>query len=284
LRLACALAAALSLNASVAWSQSADVATGRAAFDEASFASAARAFEHVLVDPNATRTDLVEAHRYLASLRSSSRDRSGAEAHAAAALALDPSVEPPDGSAPDVARMFQQIRTARHSEQAHATVTMPEALAAHAPSTARAVGVAVPAGLDVTLRLRCERDGTDVGTRTAPAASGEEISVDVPALDPGARLACVASLETRTGVVIDRAAGHATVPGGDRRAALTTAETHPNSTPAVAAPPSGGSNLGLILGIGGGAVAAVAIAVIAGVVLTQPTQAQIGGAHTSVGP
>ena len=141
------------------------LARGLAAYAADDFDSARSAFSEALSAPRRTLAVSLEAHRHLAALRVRGGALDAAREHARMAVAIDPSVQPPEGSPPEVARLlrasrlerdrFLQIEAPREPEPGdvvHAySRVVPEELAA---ALHLQCGDAVASGADVAVHLR----------------------------------------------------------------------------------------------------------------------------------
>src|SRR4051794_10193907 len=102
---AASLACSLLFFARIAVAQDRDIDAGRTAFEAADFDTALRLFEHTASAPDATPEALLEAHRYLASLRIALGRPAAAALDADVALAIDPVAAPPPGAPPGAAEL-----------------------------------------------------------------------------------------------------------------------------------------------------------------------------------
>ncbi len=173
-------------------SASEDVEQGRALYLNADFEGAAAAFGRALASASLTAPLAVEAHRHLAALRLALGDEDDASAHAAAAVALDPSTAPPEGAPPELQALLDRAR----GEAAALTVTSDGAVARDSATTVRARVAPAPDGLFASIRLRC--DGGSAGT-VESEDSPPETSVRVEVGSDGERLSCAAAASSPGG-------------------------------------------------------------------------------------
>lgn len=75
-----------------------ETSDGVALFERARFEDATHAFQRVLTNEGVTRSQLVEAHLYLAALALVSDDEERARSHARIAVVLEPGVSAPAGA------------------------------------------------------------------------------------------------------------------------------------------------------------------------------------------
>lgn len=107
---------------SSAWAQPADAA--RTLFLDARFEEAITAFDDLL-DTSDDAGDSLEAHRYLVVLHDIVGNADAAREHARAAIALDPSVELPEGSTPRAEGYLRNARAARERLRLEISVDPP---------------------------------------------------------------------------------------------------------------------------------------------------------------
>jgi hypothetical protein len=261
------------MTAAVCCAQSTDVTTGRVAFERAALDVAAQAFHRVLEDPAATRTDIVDAHRYLSTIRLAQDDAAGAEAHATMALALNPDARAPDGASPDVNLLFARVRAHRGRVLLSVGLTLVRPLIAGGETTVRAEVAGLPSGQRVRLSARCTSDGAEVASARADRYA-TPLQLRIPPLADGAGLECVATLGMPAGSVLERQSMHAIVGRGTAMAsdlAATTSAPAPTSRPVVIGAVAAGV---LILG-------AIVVLIVAA---TQPYDARFAGPIRLEGP
>jgi len=133
--------------------QARDVGRGVSLFERAQFEQAQRIFEEVLASEALSRQDAITAHSHLGAIHQILGDADASTAHAAAAIALDPSVEPPNG-----APGFEPVLAAARREQgqmAALRIEAPDALPANRDTRIVAILDPAPARLVQTIRLNC---------------------------------------------------------------------------------------------------------------------------------
>lgn len=182
---ACALVGATG----TASAQNIEEARGR--WFDADFEASRDEFRSVLASPALTPAHAVDAHRYLAAIHLALGESEAARAHAEAAVALDPSAEPPEGAPRGAEDLFRMARRRLGDRRAELTVE---------PRGAVARGVAVtvvthldpaPPALEARLVVRC-------GTAEA---TGEPPAVEVVVV-PESDVVCVAEARTPAGAVL----------------------------------------------------------------------------------
>ncbi len=206
LRYACAgvLAAVFTLAAPAARAQSVDVRAGRDEFEQARFERAVSSFSRVLADPAASRADVVEAHRYLMTIRAAEGDQPGASAHANFALALDPSVTAPSGAPLAAAQTLDRIRALRTRGPMRVQLRFEARSTEQQPVPVAAEAVGAPAEASLRLRLRC-RSNTVASVSVEQDSLAHALRFDVPPAPVGALLHCEASIVTAEGQILERA-------------------------------------------------------------------------------
>jgi hypothetical protein len=172
---------------------------GRELYLEAAFERARLVFEETLGSADLDPGDALEAHRYLAALELIVGEADAAERHAAAAVALDPSVEAPEGAPPELGELLDSVRADQGERRAELRIaTDEEELEQGQASTIAAELRPAPEALVATLRLRCDDSEAEA---TPPTV---EVSVTP---DPEAeQVHCDASAETEAGAVLLQAA------------------------------------------------------------------------------
>lgn len=198
------------LTASEAHAQSMHIGPALEALARGDSGAAEAGFERVLHDRRALAADVTEAHRQLAALRLAAGDNASGEEHAAAAVAIDPAINPPDNATDGVRAMFTRARQEQQGQRATVEITMPEHITATRVSIGRLRAVHVPRNFGARVGVRCIADGNVIASRDfdASARTGE-FSID--AQPANATVRCVAILATNEGVVFDRRSANATV-------------------------------------------------------------------------
>lgn len=149
-----------------------DVASARRLYLEADFRASADEFEAVLAQPSLDAARAAEAHRYLAALRSMLRSPDAARAHAAAAVALDPTIEPPEGAPPETEAMFEEARREFGGATATLAITAEGSPAPGAPLEVQATVAPSPDRLLSRIELRCVSGDAEANERgPAPAVT-----------------------------------------------------------------------------------------------------------------
>lgn len=169
------------------------VEAARERWFEAEFEASLAAFDAVLARADLTAADALDAHRYLAALHQLLGDESAARAHADAAVALDPMVEPPDGSPPQARDLFLMARRRLGGRKATIEVEAPAPLSLDTPGQVVARIEPAPAALFERLLLRCGDERAD----------GSPPSVELSVV-PRGDLACTAEALTAGGAVLRR--------------------------------------------------------------------------------
>lgn len=249
------LVATVVVCASPAAAQSIDEA--RRHYLQAEFEEAVAGFEAVLEAPSLTLDEAVEAHRHMMALRQLLGDEAGAVRHAEAAVALDPTVAPPEGASPALGEMIAQARE-RLGGRARLRIEAPEPLALDEAGRVVAELAPAPEGLVGELRLRCA-SGSSVEEQRGPAPS---VELSITPVD--AEVLCSAAAATMGGATLFEA-----------REELLIGATEDGPTPA------GGGDDGVAIGVGVGIGAAALIA--AGVVLAVVFLGG-GGSTANLGP
>lgn len=163
-------------------------------FFEADFAQARDVFEEVLESPTLSTATALEAHRFLTALYQLLGEEPMAEAHARAAVALDPSVQPPDGMPEEVGALFARARAQHDGATARLVIEGDELLVAPATVRARLIPAA-----DMLLRrieLRCgdeERQGRPPQVEIALEQDGESVSCEARGVTAGGAIMMEAS-------------------------------------------------------------------------------------------
>lgn len=139
------------------------VEEARRLYLEADFREAADRFTLALERPSLTVEDASEAHRYLTALRLLLGDAGAASEHAEAALALDPTLAPPEGSSPEVVHVLDEARTRLGGRRAELAI---ERL--RDGNSLRAELAPAPAALVSRIGLRCARGDTVAERESSP--------------------------------------------------------------------------------------------------------------------
>lgn len=163
----------------IMWTGAADAQSlgqARSLYFEADFEGAIDGFQAVLDRPDATRRQIVEAHRYLAGLRTALGQGEAAEQHAAAALALDPEVAPPEGAPPEAQALFARLKARPDLHAARLAIDAEPELQLTVPSRIVARLSPAPPLLFETLTLRCEGAGTAGQARGSPPSLALELA------------------------------------------------------------------------------------------------------------
>lgn len=183
--------------------QSPGIEAARAAFYDASFRRARDLFTEVLASPELTRDDATEAYRFLATIELLLRRADAARGHATRAVALDPHVEPPEGSSSRAGRLFDEARQALDGEALRLRIVAEASDTGGSIVTARLTPDV--AELVTRLRLRCTRGDDDPSPRAADAlvADSREVALSLP--DAHVRWSCAATAETSSGATLVRA-------------------------------------------------------------------------------
>jgi hypothetical protein len=164
------LAAIAALGGSASASaQSLDEA--RARWAEADFEGARREFRELLESISLDAPKALEAHRHLAVLYFVLGDEARARDHVEAAIALEPTTVPPEGSPAAAEALFRLARERLGEAGATLTIDSVEPLEAGERGTVRAGLSPAPSALASSVRLRC--DGAEA--RAAPPT----VSLDV---------------------------------------------------------------------------------------------------------
>jgi hypothetical protein len=158
---------------------------------DADFEGALGAFEAVLASPALTSAQALDAHRYVAVLALALGREAAAQAHADAAVALDPEVTPPEGAPEAAEALFRMAQRRQGGHPAALSIDTPVTLALGAPGRVVAHLEPSPAELIGELRLRCG----------AEEAHGPPPSVELAVL-PREALDCVAEARTAAGAIL----------------------------------------------------------------------------------
>ncbi len=167
------------------------IAEARERWFEAEFEASLAGFEAILEAPDLSPGDALEAHRYLAALCQILGDEEPARVHADAAVALDPSIEPPDGAPPQARDLFLMARRRIGGREATIVVEAPEPLVLEEPGRVVARVDPAPPALFADLRLRCG----------AASREGAPPSVEL-SVTPEGDLTCIAEARTASGAVL----------------------------------------------------------------------------------
>lgn len=232
-----------------------DLAAARAAYLDADFERARDLYRGVLESEGLDRQEAIEALRYLVALDALLGDTEAARGHARSVVALEPSVTVPEG-APEEATALVDAARAEQTGSAVLDIAPAEPMAPGAATTVVLSYAGGPRSLIDELRLRCE------GEAGAHEATGSMPEVRLGTPETTGDLACSGEARTRAGAVL------AHVSEVLARAA--------SEQPAGEAPPGGGPDLGLILGVTGAVVVAVVTAVVVGVVASTPSGTSFG--------
>ena len=237
-----------------------EVETARRQYLSAEFEESAASFEAILARPSLDRADAAEAHRYLAALRQMLGDAGAASQHADAAVALDPTVEAPEGAAPETAAALAAARDRLGGQTAVLRITASERAGPNPSFRTEAVVAPAPPAMADRIELRC--------------VSGPHSATERAALPR-----VVLTLEQTAGDVVCRAsvrtAGGATLL--ETRETLSPALTAPAA--ALASMPEAEDDSGSvwpIIGVGAG-VAAIGATVLLVVLMSGGDQATLGG-------
>ena len=232
----------------------------------ASFQDAVPAFEAVLADGDASRGEILEAHRHLAALHEIQGAGERALVHARAAVALEPDASAPDGAPPEVDALLERAREELGGPAELAIDTPDGALAYEEPGRVRAHLDPAPDGLAARVHLSCDGGDDD---RAAASAAPPEVTA---ALTPRAgSVRCEASASTAAGAVLFEVTR-----------TLSVENAPADATLAVGAHTDDGGDGAPIwpwLAAGAGALV-LAGAVVLIVLASQPDQASFGGART----
>jgi len=191
-------------------------AEAHALYLRAEFRAAASAFDAILERSDLDVARAVEAHRYLAALRSLLGDPARARAHALAATALDPDAAPPEGASEETLALFDEARRTLAGRPAVLRVDAPARASRAAAARARARIVPPVALVADVLDLACvERPGASARRATGRAP---EVTVALPGARPRSVLSCTASARTEAGATLLRTEVHLTLPDDPSRA------------------------------------------------------------------
>jgi len=247
---------------------------GVALFSQARFDEAAAAFEAVLNDPEASAVQIATAHLHMAALRLIAGDERGAERHASAAVALNPSASAPDGAPLRLEELLREAASAEPEGGLSVTVEVPSCPAAGAPVHTSARVTGAPQGLVASTALRCScgEASQEAEVTDAPTVS---LVLQTGTASPGDELTCEASARSQSGAVLRSRRVRVALcrPSSESTTSADTA----TSTATEQGEPEHRSRRGLWIGVGVGATVAVAVAVTLGVVLgTRSDMAELG--------
>ena len=186
-----------------AWAQEAELEAARTAFYEANFRRARDLFTELLESPSLTREGATEAYRFLATAELLLRHADRARGHAIRAVALDPDVQPPEGSSSRAGRVFDEARDALGGEALRLRLSSESSDGDGQTVTARLTPDV--AELVERVRLRCARSASDPSPRTAEVLVAEAREVELHLAGARARWSCAATAETAHGAVLVRA-------------------------------------------------------------------------------
>jgi hypothetical protein len=233
---------------------SSDAERGRQLYLEANFEGARVAFEAVLASADLDRAGATEAHRFLAAISLIVGDAPGAARHAAAAVALTPTVTSPEGAPPELEGALDAAREELGEEGATLRISSdPEVIDSGDSAQVTARLEPSPVGLAAALQLRCAGEDVPPADAAGPPPS---VAVTVAPARGASAVECAARAETDGGATLLYAEATIPVRGG-----------------------SGGGEVlwwPWVVGAGGAAVIAAVVTVVV-VVLTAPTDANIVG-------
>jgi len=198
------LGAAVLLAAAGASAQTVEEA--RNLYLEAEFQEAVGAFEAVLGSAELQHADAIEALRFLAALKQMLGDTDAARRHAAAAAALDPAVEAPEGAPPEVEEMLREAAGGGHAPAGVRISAAGELEPGQSARVVARVGPVVPEGLVSSVRMRCRASGGgNEGPTFERDAPPPEVSVDVELGEEDSGLDCEAGAFSPAGALLLRA-------------------------------------------------------------------------------
>jgi hypothetical protein len=261
-----AFAAAVFLAGAASSAAAQSVEDARRLYLDADFQGSADAFAAVLTRPSVDALEAAESHRYLVLLRHLLEDGPGARRHAAAAVALDPGVEAPEGSPPDVQQLLDRAREESGGQRAAITIAADGPARSGENVRVRATLAPAPEALATTMSLRCVSGSANAEERGAPPEVRLEIELD------GDTILCRASAGPAGGAALVTARVEIEEGEGEEQpgtGAGTGAGTGPEADSG-----EGGGLPWLWIGVGAGAVA---VAVLAVVLLGGSDGASLGG-------
>ncbi len=222
---------------------------GRSLYMSADFQGSVQAFEGVLRSADATRANILEAHRYLAALYLMLGQQDNANQHAADAVALDPLVAAPAGTPPEVGSLLQSAaRRVGHP----ATLTIAAgALTLSKPGTIRLHLAPAPPGLATNLHLACgdadqRGPSPDLTLNLTPTASTLHCTAEALSV------ANAVLVQTERDLSVQNNSG---------------------------GPPPSGASLWPWIAIGAGAAVVVITVIIIAAIASKPSDAQIGSSR-----
>jgi len=174
------------------------IAEAAAAFSNARFERARTLSREVIASPSANRPELARAHALLVALELMFGQEAEAQASAEAAIALDPTVAPPEGSPEAVAPLFAVMRERRQSRPIRLTVGFARTTGTADTVRAHAALEDAPAALVGSVEVRCRVGG---GAETTASSEGVRVDLVVQATgaQEGSRLGCRATARTPGG-------------------------------------------------------------------------------------
>jgi hypothetical protein len=253
----CAAAAALAALALAGDAGAQEAPDGVALFEQARFEEAQAWFRLVLVAPDANDAAVTRAHLYLAAIALAAGEQAAAEAHAAAAVTLDPAVTAPPGAPPELDSMLRLAASTLPRGGLSIELDGPECRERREPVRVRAALTTASPALAASVTVRCEAgDGPPAEVRSNGPTAELEIAPDVDG--PGQAMTCLATARTAGGVPLR--AAELRIPSCDD-------DHHPGRRRRM-------SPWGWV-GVGGGA-ALVTVAIVLAVVLSRPDMADVG--------
>jgi hypothetical protein len=223
----------------------------RGLYLDADFETALAEFEAVLDRPGLSVDEAVEAHRYLSALRSLLGDKTASEAHARAALALDPSAGPAQGASKQVVKLFAALRKELGGKASTLTISTDGDVVKDQPLTVRATLDPAPEGLAAMLTLRCVQ-----GADESVEQNGAPPTVEVQLPSVLGEVNCRASAMTEARAPLFTARERFAPPGEESVMPMASASRRP----AAGRGRRGGSAWPWI--IGGGVIAAGAVVAV----------------------
>ena len=187
----CALALSLCAGLhNVASAQS--IEDARSQYLEAEFHESMESFETILLRPEVTHRQALEAHRYLATLKAMLGSKKSSKAHVRAALALDAKAQPAPGSPRTVVDAFSITREEFGGRSAEIAI---EGVRDRKSRIVTATLDPSPSRLADRISIRCHHEGQASGN-VSPLPS---VSVTVPTTEP---VECQAKVVTGGGAVL----------------------------------------------------------------------------------
>ena len=132
----------------------------RSAYLNAAFDAAEKGFRRVLKSKRASRAERAEAHRYLSALEFLDGHRAAAYHHVRHAIALEPTIAPPEGAPPAITRYFRKVKASRAPKPPVALTTEHNAVAVLVTATVQAA----PSRRARWVHIRCKTRAGERGS------------------------------------------------------------------------------------------------------------------------